>query len=142
MKSQSTNIILMNDKNQVLLQLRDDTPTIAYPAMWSLPGGHLEEGEAPEQCIIREMKEELGVELETAPLFVAAQRSYGFEYTFWSKATFHVEDIALTEGQAIRWFPFEEIKNTTLGYEDNTILETFFQEKPYLASSISGPLIQ
>src|SRR5579859_6359738 len=104
MTSQTTSIIIINDRNQVLLHLRDDKPTIPYPNMWGLPGGHIEEGETPSQCILREMKEELGIELEAAPLVVAAQRSFGFEYTFWAKANFQVEDIALTEGQAIRWF--------------------------------------
>lgn len=30
---------------------------------WSLPGGHIEKGETPEQCIIRELKEELDLSI-------------------------------------------------------------------------------
>ena len=103
MKSKSTNIIIVNDKNEVLLHLRDDKPTILYPNMWVLPGGYIEEGETAEQCIIREIREELGVELKKVYRVIAAQRSYGMEYTFWARASFRIEDIKLTEGQAIRW---------------------------------------
>ncbi len=127
MKSKSTNIILVNDNNEVLLHLRDNKPTILYPNMWVLPGGYLEEGETPEQCILREIKEELNIELGMVSFFVAAQRSYGIEFTFWTRAHFRIEDITLTEGQAIRWFTLDEIRNTQLGYEDNAILEDFFK---------------
>ncbi len=129
MTSTSSNIILINDKDEVLLHLRDNKPTISCPNMWSLPGGYVEKDETPEQCIIREIHEELGVKLRAVSLFVALQRSYGFENTFWSKANLRVEDILLTEGQAVRWFTLDEIRNTKLGYEDNAILEDFFDKK-------------
>lgn len=131
MTPKSANIILINDKNDVLLHLRDDKPTISYPNMWVLPGGYIEEGETPEQCIIREIKEELGVELKRVSPVVAVQRFYGMEYTFWTRANFIIEDIQLTEGQAVRWFTLDEIRKTRLGYEDKAIIEDFFQEKAF-----------
>jgi 8-oxo-dGTP diphosphatase len=131
MKSKSTNIILLNEECKVLLHLRDDKPTILYPNMWVLPGGYIEDGETPEQCVIREMAEELGLELKAVSLFVAAQRSYGFEHTFWARADFCVDDLVLTEGQAIKWFTLDEIRSMKLGYEDNALLEEFFRKKPF-----------
>ncbi len=65
----------------------------------------MEDGETPEQCVIREMAEELGVELKTVSLFVAAQRLYGFEHTFRAKADFCVDDLVLTEGQLSSGLP-------------------------------------
>lgn len=134
MKSISANIIILNERNEVLLQLRDNKPTISYPNMWALPGGYQEAGETPKQCIQREIKEELGVDLREVSLFVAAQRPYGFENTFWAKANLNIEDITLTEGQAIRWFPFDGIKDMKLGYEDNEILEDFFKKRLFASS--------
>ena len=128
MKAESSNIILMNSEKRVLLYLRDDKPTLLYPNMWALPGGYVEEGETPEQCILREIEEELGVKLGEVILFIAAQRSYGIEHTFWARVNVHLEDLVLTEGQAIRWFTFDEIKKTELGYEDNSILKAFFRD--------------
>ena len=32
-------IFLLNPNNKILLQLRDDKPTIVYPGYWSLLGG-------------------------------------------------------------------------------------------------------
>lgn len=133
----STNIIICNNRNEILLHLRDNKPMILYPNAWVLPGGYIEEGETPEQCIIREMTEELGVEFKDVSLFQAAQRSYGFEYTFWIKASFRVEEVRLTEGQAIKWFACDEIEQMKLGYEDNAILHDFFQQKPDVSTRFS-----
>ena len=82
MKAESSNIILLNSEKRVLFYLRDDKPTLLYPNRWALPGGYREEGETPEQCILREIEEELGVKFGEVTLFTADQRSYGIEHTF------------------------------------------------------------
>jgi 8-oxo-dGTP diphosphatase len=130
-KIDGTNIILLDEENRVLLQLRDDIPTIPYPNMWALPGGHIDAGETPLACILREVKEELGVELNEVTLFVAAERSYGTEHTYWARAHLRVEDITLSEGQRVQWFHCDETRGMTLIYEDNRIVEEFFQLRPF-----------
>ncbi len=49
--------IVLNEKNQVLLNLRTDTHN------WSTPGGYLEYGETFVQALIREMKEDSGIDV-------------------------------------------------------------------------------
>ncbi len=36
-----------------------------YPDCWAVPGGHLDPGETPEAAAIREMREELGIEVNS-----------------------------------------------------------------------------
>jgi 8-oxo-dGTP diphosphatase len=69
MKRKGTSIVFFNKKKQVLLFLRDDNPDIPYPNMWDVPGGHVGADETPEQCIIREMKEEMELDLDDFHLF-------------------------------------------------------------------------
>lgn len=133
MKIDGTNIILINDENAVLLQLRDNKPTIPYPNTWALPGGHRGHDETPLECIVREIQEEMGLRLQEVSLFVAAERSYGVEHTYWARVRFHLEDIVLTEGQCVQWFTYDEIKKMQLIYEDNAILNDFFQQRPFAA---------
>ncbi|MFE1787934.1 NUDIX domain-containing protein [Streptomyces sp. NPDC059525] len=53
--------IITNRRSELLLHLRDDRPTIAWPANWSLVGGGCDPGEAPAAAIVRELHEEAGL---------------------------------------------------------------------------------
>jgi 8-oxo-dGTP diphosphatase len=55
-------IIFVNSKREVLLQMRGESEAY-YPNHWTLPGGRVETGESPEQALVREVKEELGIKL-------------------------------------------------------------------------------
>lgn len=50
--------IIRNDKNQVLLTKRGIEP---FKGHWDLPGGFVDHGEMPDEAIIRELEEELGI---------------------------------------------------------------------------------
>ena len=54
--------------NRILTLLRDDRPDIPFPAMWDFPGGGSEEGETPEECVLRELNEEFGVTISPTRL--------------------------------------------------------------------------
>src|SRR5439155_1588409 len=56
-------VLLFDRHDRLLIYLRDDKPEIPFPNHWDFFGGHLEEGETPEQAMIREVKEELGIHL-------------------------------------------------------------------------------
>jgi 8-oxo-dGTP diphosphatase len=132
MKRKGTSIIFVNDKKQVLLLLRDDKPDIPYPNMWDIPGGHVDDGETPEQCIVREMKEEMDLNLEEFQLLSVMEFVDRIEYTFWKKANLDVEKIDLHEGQQLKWFTESEVRNTKLAYGFNEIVDDFFKKAPFL----------
>jgi len=51
---------LIVQHHTLLLGQRSPTRTF-YPGVWDLFGGHLEPGEHPDQTLIRELREELGI---------------------------------------------------------------------------------
>lgn len=132
MKRKGCSIIFVNDKKQVLLFLRDNNPDIPFPNMWDVPGGHVEDTETPEQCIVREMKEEMGLELAGFRRFSVEEFDDRIEYAFWKKTDIHIDEITLTEGQRLKWFTENEIKNTELAYGFNKILADFFSHKRFI----------
>jgi 8-oxo-dGTP pyrophosphatase MutT (NUDIX family) len=53
-------VILVDAAGQILMQLRDDIPTIVDPGCWVVPGGVVDPGETPEDGAHRELLEETG----------------------------------------------------------------------------------
>jgi 8-oxo-dGTP diphosphatase len=60
---------LAHEDERVLLQQR--APGRAMAGLWEFPGGKVEAGELPEAALVRELREELGIEVETADLVPA-----------------------------------------------------------------------
>ena len=62
-------IALINDANEVLLSKRPENKHLS--GFWEFPGGKVEVGETPENALIREIKEELNIDINykcVAPL--------------------------------------------------------------------------
>lgn len=131
MKRKGSSIIFFNDKRQVLLFLRDNIPDLPYPNMWDVPGGHVERNESPEKCIVREMKEEMNLNLDRFELFSEIEFDDLTEYTFWARADFEIDEIEFTEGQKLKWFTKDEVKQTQLAYGFNEIIEQFYRQTPF-----------
>jgi 8-oxo-dGTP diphosphatase len=132
MKRKGSSIIFINDTGQILLFLRDNKPDLPYANMWDVPGGHVEENESPEKCIIREMKEEMDLDIDEFDLFSEVEFEDRIEYTFWAKAVFDINKIELTEGQKLKWFTRDDAQQTPLAYGFNEILENFFTNAPFV----------
>jgi 8-oxo-dGTP diphosphatase len=132
MKRQGCSILFVNGQRQILLFLRDDLPHISYPNTWDVPGGHVEEAETPAQGIVREMKEEMGLDLEGFELFSVKAFSDRVEHTFWKSVDLQIDGISLQEGQRLRWFSEEEARATALAYGFNEIVAEFYERAPFL----------
>ncbi|TIR64810.1 MAG: NUDIX domain-containing protein, partial [Mesorhizobium sp.] len=53
---------LVDADRRVLLAQRPEGKQLA--GLWEFPGGKVEPGETPEECLVRELHEELGIETE------------------------------------------------------------------------------
>ncbi|MEM9549310.1 MAG: NUDIX domain-containing protein, partial [Bacteroidota bacterium] len=107
-------IFFTEDKDQVefLFFLRDNKDEIPYPNTWDLLGGNLEENESPEDCITREMWEEIGIVLSEFKKFRAVEFLDRLEHTFYKRVqknflgSYNENNIILkrpNEGQLLKW---------------------------------------
>lgn len=107
-------IILENDKREILLYLRDNKPGIPFPNHWDLIGGHVEEGETPEEALIREVKEELNIDLKEYTFYKKYECLTGdayenIKYIYSGKINLPLEEITLLEGERPQFFSRDEI---------------------------------
>ena len=96
---------LIDPDNRVLLSQRPQGKTLA--GLWEFPGGKVEPGERPETALIRELREEIGIETQEACLAPLTFASHAYP-------TFHLlmpvyicrryEGMAVArEGQVLKW---------------------------------------
>jgi 8-oxo-dGTP diphosphatase len=131
MKRKGCGILFVDERRRVLLFLRDQKTSIPYPNMWDIPGGHVEEGETPLECIVREIKEEMDLDLEGFQLFCVTEFPDRTEYTFWKQANLDIDSIQLQEGQRLKWFTENEAKRSELAFGFNQVVESFFKKAPF-----------
>jgi 8-oxo-dGTP diphosphatase len=68
---------LIDVDGRVLICQRPQGKQLA--GLWEFPGGKVEPGETPEQCLIRELQEELGIKVAQACLAPFVFASHGYE---------------------------------------------------------------
>ena len=129
MRHRGASIIFYNNSHQVLLVLRDNIPTIPYPGVWDIPGGHIEDNETAEECIVREMLEEIEVTVEGCTLFRVYEFSDRTEHVFMKQADFDLQNIVLHEGQMLRWFSRNETSKVELAYGFDEVLADYFNSQ-------------
>ena len=70
-------VALIDADGRVLLARRP--PGKAMAGLWEFPGGKIRKGETPEQALIRELQEELGIDTEQSCLAPLAFASHGYD---------------------------------------------------------------
>ncbi|WP_075217242.1 8-oxo-dGTP diphosphatase MutT [Mongoliimonas terrestris] len=96
---------LLDADNRVLICQRPEGKSLA--GLWEFPGGKVEPGEAPEDALIREMEEEVGITIRKPCLAPLTFASFAYE-TFHLLMPLYVcrrweGRVTAREGQAIAW---------------------------------------
>jgi 8-oxo-dGTP diphosphatase len=96
---------LIDADGRVLLAQRPEGKAMA--GLWEFPGGKVEAGELPEQCLIRELKEELAITIREpclAPLTFASHSYPGFHLLMPLYVCRRWEGtVTALEGQKLAW---------------------------------------
>jgi len=96
---------LIDADGRVLIAQRPQGKQLA--GLWEFPGGKVEPGETPEECLIRELREEIGIETKVAclaPLTFASHSYDDFHLLMPLYVCRRFEGIAMPmEGQKLKW---------------------------------------
>ena len=103
MVREAAGVLFTNDAGELLLRLRDDRPDLRFPNHWDLIGGGVEAGETNREAAIREVKEELGLDVtELTP--IGRYQGTVPVAIFLARLNVPATTLELSEGQRVEFF--------------------------------------
>ncbi len=120
--------VLVDVDGKILLAQRPVGRGMA--GLWEFPGGKLEQGESPEACIIRELHEELGIEVKApclAPLTFASHVYEDFHLLMPLFVARRWEGtVRPLEGQKLVWARLDELRSYEMPPADEPLVAMLF----------------
>src|SRR6185295_12297741 len=111
---------LVDTDGRVLITQRPAGKPMA--GLWEFPGGKVEPGETPEATLIRELKEELGVDTQSACLAPLTFASYAYESFHLLMPLYVCRRWQGTphgrEGQAVKWVGPKQLRDYKMPLAD------------------------
>jgi mutator protein MutT len=119
-------IVLVRNDRVLLVQ---QEKIVAY-GQWGLPGGKLEAGETPDQALLRELQEELGITLDPKTLMGSLAHSGGAPdeqhlqvTTYFASSPQLVFGVQKGELMGFGWFTLGELKNLGADLRSSWIID-------------------
>jgi 8-oxo-dGTP diphosphatase len=116
---------LVDTDGRVLLAQRPEGKQLA--GLWEFPGGKVEPGETPEQCLIRELQEEIGIETDIpclAPLTFASHSYDDFHLLMPLFVCRRFRGIAQPkEGQTLKWVRPKQMRDYPMPPADAPLIQ-------------------
>ncbi|KJH71724.1 8-oxo-dGTP diphosphatase MutT [Aliterella atlantica] len=101
--------VIWNEQGQILIDRRLQTGVLG--GLWEFPGGKIEPGETVEECIKREIWEELGIEIEVGKHLITIEHIYTHLHV--TLIVHHCDYVSGTpqplECDEVRWVTLAEI---------------------------------
>lgn len=119
---------LVDRDNRVLIAQRPEGRSMA--GLWEFPGGKIDDGEGPEAALVRELKEELGIEVCDTCLAPFTFASHAYE-KFHLLMPLYVcrnweGDIRPREGQTIKWVRAAKLRDYPMPPADLPLIPLLF----------------
>jgi 8-oxo-dGTP diphosphatase len=107
--------LVFNEKKEILIALRP--PHVVQPGIWEFPGGKVEKNETLENALIREFREEVGIEITDATFFLKIEKYFPAKNLQLHLHTFRVLSFSGTpygrENQTVRWVTIQSLRQYT-----------------------------
>jgi 8-oxo-dGTP diphosphatase len=117
-------VALLDADNRILLAQRPEGKALA--GLWEFPGGKLEPGETPEAALVRELHEELGVDIRTSCLAPLTFASYSYDEFHLLMPLYVCRQwrgkVTGKEGQKLAWVRAERLRDYPMPPADEPLI--------------------
>ena len=119
--------VIINSNQEILIDQR--LPTGVMANLWEFPGGKIEAGETPTDCIVREIKEELGVAVKVDRHLIDITHNYSEFIVTLGVYLCHIIDGVPQplECAQIRWVTVEQLPEFEFPEANQAIIEALAQ---------------
>lgn len=118
-------VALIDDRGQILLAQRPEGKPMA--GLWEFAGGKVEEGERPEDCLARELDEELGIKVDVSAFEALTFASHTYDDFHLLMPLFICREWQGEphgrEGQALVWVSLDELNSYEMPPADVPLVE-------------------
>ena len=107
---------------------------------WIGIGGHFEQGESPEECLLREAREETGLKLTSwkfRGIVTFTQQGYGTEYMCLYTADGYEGTLKDCDEGTLQWVRKDELLGLNLWEGDKIFLKLLSEEAPFFSLKLS-----
>lgn len=125
-------------RGRLLLAQRTDGRDLA--GLWEFPGGKCEPGESPEQALVRELQEELGITVRVGAALISVPQLYPDKRLLLDVrrvTAWHGVPRGL-EGQALAWVAPEKLGRYRMPPADQPVVAMLLQPDRYLVTPEPG----
>lgn len=117
-------VALIDSDDRVLIAQRPEGKALA--GLWEFPGGKIDAGERPEEALIRELREELGITVKEACLAPLTFASYAYPEFHLLMPLYVCRRwegfVQSREGQALKWVRARELRQYPMPPADEPLI--------------------
>jgi len=101
--------VIVNTNNEVCISLRHKDSH--QGGLWEFPGGKIEHGESIEQALVREIREELNLEIKQSRRLITINHNYDDKAVCLHvcKVMLYQGEVKGLEGQQVKWLPVSQL---------------------------------